>query len=75
MPRFARISEGQLKKTGGTTSAVEKKKAKQKENQKNVPPRLQIFSTALEHLWGILDTFWNERRLGGERQWEDNSIR
>lgn len=24
MPRFARISEGQLKKTGGTTSATER---------------------------------------------------
>ena len=30
MPRFARISEGQLKKTGGTTSVTEKDK--QEEN-------------------------------------------
>jgi len=36
MPRFTRISEGQLKNTGGTTSA--KKGGKQQQNQKNVAP-------------------------------------
>ena len=56
MPRFARISEGQLKKTGGTTSAKEKR-SKQQENQKNVPPWLPIWTRALQHLRGILDTF------------------
>ena len=65
-PRFARISEGQLKNTGGSTSVTQKKwRIKQQENQKNVPPCLEIWSRAPEHLWGIQ---MSQRRLGEERQ-------
>ena len=50
MPRFTRISEGQLMNMGGTTSA-KKKGGKQQENQKNVAPWLPI-SLKLSNTFG-----------------------